>query len=183
MGVVAALFAVAFLAPGQLDSSPPPAPVADVDMIWQPFDRAAIDAHVAAGRTVLVDVTADWCVTCQFNKTTVLDRGEVAQRLKSDQVVAMRADWTLPDPEIAAYLEDFNRFGIPFNAVYGPALPRGFALPELLSEEAVLAAFDRAGSKVASSQRRRSSWWPRGAERPSSPGRTQVPTTFTKEAT
>ncbi len=62
----------------------------------------------------------------------------------------MRADWTSPDPEIAAYLEDFGRYGIPFNAVYGPALPRGMALPELLTRDAVLTAMDRAGSAVAS---------------------------------
>ncbi|MCH7752893.1 MAG: hypothetical protein IH898_12155 [Planctomycetes bacterium] len=79
-----------------------------------------------------------------------LDRGAVARRLASDQVVAMRADWTSPDPAIAAYLEDFGRFGIPFDAVYGPALPRGLVLPELLTEDAVLSALDRAGVVAAS---------------------------------
>ena len=119
--------------------------------MWRPFDRAAIPELIAAGKTVFVDVTADWCVTCQFNKKVVLERGEVARRLAADHLVAMRADWTLPDAGIAAYLEEFGRFGIPFNAVYGPALPRGLALPELLTERAVLTAFDRAGRIVAAS--------------------------------
>jgi suppressor for copper-sensitivity B len=119
---------------------------------WEPFDRAAIDAHVAAGRTVLVDVTADWCVTCQVNKKLVIDRGRVAGILDDGRVVAMRADWTRPDAAIAAYLASFGRYGIPFNAVYGPAAPDGIALPELLSEAAVLAAFGTAsaGAVVAS---------------------------------
>ncbi len=147
-----ALFILAFVAPGQISGAAPPAPATAADAVWRPFDRDAIPAFVAAGKTVFVDVTAEWCVTCRFNKTAVLDRGEVARRLANDGVVAMRADWTRPDPAIAAYLEDFGRFGIPFNVVYGPALPRGLALPELLSEAAVLTAFDRAGSTLAAAE-------------------------------
>ena len=37
--------------------------------------RAAIAVDVADGRVVFVDVTADWCVTCQVNKSLVLERG------------------------------------------------------------------------------------------------------------
>jgi suppressor for copper-sensitivity B len=116
---------------------------------WQAFDRAAIDAAVRNGRVVFVDVTADWCVTCQVNKSLVLRRGEVAQRLAGPSVVAMRADWTRPDARIADYLASFGRYGIPFNAVYGPGAPGGLPLPELLSAEAVLSAIDQAGRKRA----------------------------------
>ncbi len=151
-GALAVVVALAFVTPGQLGRAALPPPSAADETIWRPFDRAAIPELIVAGKTVFVDVTADWCVTCQFNKKVVLERGEVARRLASDQLVAMRADWTLPDAEIAAYLEEFGRFGVPFNAVYGPALPRGLALPELLTEDAVLAAFDRAGSVVAASE-------------------------------
>jgi suppressor for copper-sensitivity B len=76
------------------------------------------------------------------NKRLVLDRGAVAEAL--DGAVALRADWTRPDPAIAAYLADHGRYGIPFNAVYGPGAPGGIALPELLTEAAVLDALDRA---------------------------------------
>ncbi|MFQ5784056.1 MAG: protein-disulfide reductase DsbD family protein [Alphaproteobacteria bacterium] len=144
-----ALIVLAFVAPGQLGRDGAPVPPAAADEIWQPFDQAAIPELLAAGKTVLVNVTADWCITCQFNQRTVLDRGAVANRLTSGQIVAMRADWTLPNPAIAAYLEGFGRFGIPFNAVYGPALPHGLPLPEILTEDAVVAAFDRAGSTLA----------------------------------
>ncbi|MBT5013675.1 MAG: hypothetical protein HON02_04420, partial [Rhodospirillaceae bacterium] len=47
-------------------------------------------------------------------------------------------DWTLPDDTIADYLASFGRYGIPFNAVYGPGAPDGKALPELLSSSSVL---------------------------------------------
>jgi suppressor for copper-sensitivity B len=96
---------------------------------------------------VLVDVTADWCLTCKLNKAVVLDRGPVQARLAGAGIVAMRADWTRPDTAISAYLASFDRFGIPFDAVYGPAAPDGVALPEILSDSSVLAALDRAAGR------------------------------------
>ena len=111
---------------------------------WQDFDQQRLAALVAEGKTVFVDVTADWCITCKVNKAAVVERGEVAERLASGQVVPMRADWTKPDDAIARYLASFGRYGIPFNAVYGPKAKDGIALPELLTETDVLAAFDKA---------------------------------------
>ena len=106
---------------------------------------SVIDAEVAAGRVVFVDVTADWCLTCKANKALVLDRAPVSGLLASEAVIAMRADWTRPDASISAYLESFGRFGIPFNVVYGPAAPEGIALPELLTAQSVEDALRRAG--------------------------------------
>jgi suppressor for copper-sensitivity B len=126
----------------------PVATTAESAIPWREFDRAAIDEAVRGGKIVFVDVTADWCVTCQVNKRLVVARGEVARRLVSGEVLAFRADWTRPDPRISAYLAEFGRYGIPFNAVYGPGARGGLALPELLSEEAVLGAFARAGGRA-----------------------------------
>ena len=99
---------------------------------------------MAADRVVLVDVTAEWCVTCVVNKRLVLDRPPVRRLLEAGEVVGLRGDWTLPNPAIAAYLANHQRLGIPFNAVYGPALPNGEVLPELLSPSAVVEAVERA---------------------------------------
>jgi len=122
-----------------------PAREAALDGLWQPFDAAAIPALIAAGKTVFVDVTAEWCLTCKLNKALVLAVPDVLARLSGPDVVAMQADWTQPDDAIAAYLAGFGRYGIPFDAVYGPGLPGGLALPELLSAEAVTGALLRAG--------------------------------------
>jgi suppressor for copper-sensitivity B len=119
-------------------------PVSAGDYAWQPFEPVAIAGLVKQGRTVLVDVTADWCVTCIVNKQLVLDVGGSKARLRQPDVVLMKADWTQPSDDIARYLASFGRYGIPFNAVYGPAAPNGVLLPELLSEKAVLDAFARA---------------------------------------
>lgn len=112
---------------------------------WQPFDSAAIPGLVAQGKVVFVDVTADWCLTCKVNERVVLETESVAHALSTGGVVAMRADWTNPDPRIAAFLARFGRYGIPFNAVYGPSAAVGIVLPELLTREAVLEALAKAG--------------------------------------
>lgn len=115
------------------------------DSRWEAFDPSGIDSLVAQGKIVFVDVTADWCITCQVNKAAVLDREPVASRLfEGEKTRPMRADWTRPSDEISAYLASFGRYGIPFNAVYGPGAPEGIVLPELLSADAVGAALDRA---------------------------------------
>ena len=58
----------------------------------------------------------------------------------------MQGDWTRPDAKITAYLESFNRFGIPFNAIYGPGAPQGLALPELLTKNIVLGGLKAASN-------------------------------------
>jgi len=121
---------------------------ADARRYWQPFDEARIAQLVAGGKTVLVDVTADWCITCQVNKRLVLNQGAVRAAIADGRIVAMIADWTRPNPVIAAYLAKFGRYGIPFNAVYGPQAPDGIPLPELLTENAVTEAVARAGDVV-----------------------------------
>jgi len=113
-------------------------------VVWVPFDPERLSALVAEGQVVFVDVTAEWCLTCKVNKATLIERGTVAARLSAPGVVAMQADWTRPDPRIAAYLARFGRYGIPFDAVHGPAAPDGIALSELPGEAELLSALGRA---------------------------------------
>ncbi len=112
---------------------------------WQAFDEASLGRAVADGRTVLVDVTATWCLTCKVNEAAALDTTAVRARLAEPGTLRMRADWSRPNPAIAAYLQRFARYGIPLDVVYGPRRPDGEALPELLTVGTVLAALDRAG--------------------------------------
>ncbi len=145
LGLVAAAFAAPLLMP------PPSAAPAEAATEWTAFDRGDVARRVAAGETVFVDVTADWCLTCKANKALVLDRLPVSDALAAPGVTPMRADWTRPDPAISRYLEGFGRYGIPFNAVFGPAAPDGILLPEILTAEAVIEALGRAGGEVVAS--------------------------------
>jgi len=114
---------------------------------WHDFGE--LDGLVRSGRTVFLDVTAAWCVTCKVNKALVINDRAISQRLLSD-VVAVRGDWTKPDPVIAEYLKSYGRYGLPFNVVFGPGAPGGIVLPELLTKNTVLAAFARSSATTAS---------------------------------
>ncbi|MGJ4925522.1 protein-disulfide reductase DsbD family protein [Bradyrhizobium sp. HKCCYLS2038] len=124
---------------------PPDGPAWSDGIAWQPLVPTDIAAQVRAGHTVFVDISASWCVTCKVNEKLVIDSAAVRSRLASD-VVAVRADWTSHDNKIAAYLRSFSRYGLPFNAVFGPGAPAGIVLPELLTPQIVLDALNAAST-------------------------------------
>ena len=87
---------------------------------WQPWSESAVQRELAQGRTVFVDFTAAWCVTCQYNKKTVLASAPVLAAFDERQVVSLRADWTRRDAAITRALAGLGRSGVPVYAVYAP---------------------------------------------------------------
>ncbi len=61
---------------------------------WEPFSLARLEELTAAGKTVFLDITADWCPNCQVNSKLVFDTPEMADVLARHDVVPMLADWT-----------------------------------------------------------------------------------------
>lgn len=118
-----------------------------LDEGWRKFDQALIAPAVAEGKTVMVDVTADWCLTCKANKKLVLEQPDVIEALSAPNILLLQGDLTHGDDELWAYIKGFGRFGIPFNAVYGPGAPDGLVLPELLTKKAVTDALAEAAGE------------------------------------
>lgn len=116
----------------------------EVEGNWQAWRPGLAQQLAAEGRVVFVDVTADWCITCQTNKAFVVETEAVSAAFQSADAVLLKADWTRPDATISQYLASHGRYGIPFNAVYGPAALEGLPLPEILTTGTVLEALDRA---------------------------------------
>jgi len=112
---------------------------------WQPWSPGAVAAARAAGKSVLVDFTADWCLTCQVNKKTSIEIASVREKLKNGNVVAMIGDYTHFPDAITQELNHFNRAGVPLVLVY-PKNPEAqpIVLPEVLTPSMVLSAVDRA---------------------------------------
>ena len=124
-----------------------------VDNTFKPVNEIASGTQVNAfelqddGKIIVIDVTADWCLTCKANKRLVLEQDDIVDAMSGPEIVRMQADWTQKDQKIADYLASFGRYGIPFNVVYGPGAPEGIVLPELLTKRAVLDALASAAGE------------------------------------
>lgn len=114
---------------------------------WETLSVPAIKQYVSEGKVVFVDVTADWCVTCKANKVGVLLQEPVYNQLTGDDVIAMQGDWTVPSDSVTAYLQSYNRYGVPFNIVFGPNAPEGIELPVILTSDVVMDAIKKASGE------------------------------------
>jgi thiol:disulfide interchange protein DsbD len=113
---------------------------------WQPFTPELLDESVRGGRTVFLDLTADWCWTCKVNEKTVLADGEVEAAFLRNGVLALKGDWTRKDPRITEILQRHRRAGVPFYAVYPADRPgEPIVLPEIINKRLVLESLEKAG--------------------------------------
>ena len=110
---------------------------------WLNFFEVDIDQLINENNLVFLDITADWCATCQFNKVNVINSNKIVQLFKDNQVTLLRADWTRPNQKINNFLEKYDRFGIPFNAFFSKNFPKGIVLSELLSEKEIVNAINK----------------------------------------
>ena len=117
------------------------------ELAWSALDAQAIEQQVASGKTVFVDVTADWCITCKANKIGVLLQDPVYSALQTEKILLMQGDWTVRSDSVTAYLQSYGRYGVPFNIVYGPGAPQGLPLSTILSSQQVLSALQQAQGK------------------------------------
>ena len=110
---------------------------------WIKFEQNKIDKLILENHIVFVDITADWCLTCFYNKKTVLDRKKVKNIFDKYDVIKMRGDLTKPNKEINEYINTLGRFGIPVNIIYSPSTPQGVLLSEVLTVKSLLSTFER----------------------------------------
>ena len=112
---------------------------------WKAYDEEAIRADVAAGKTVFVDFTADWCITCKVNERGVLESDRVLEFARDRGVVWYKADWTHRDDRIRAILRDYGKGGVPMYLIHGGKYKeRGLLLPELLTDQMVIEGIEEA---------------------------------------
>jgi suppressor for copper-sensitivity B len=93
---------------------------------------------------VLVDVTADWCINCKYNKSFVFDSSEVMSFLEANNIVLLRADITRKDSyskEIRQYMLTLGAHGIPLNILY-KADRDAKILPTMLTKNDILLMLD-----------------------------------------
>jgi len=116
---------------------------------WRPFTTTAVEELLQQRRTVFIDFTAEWCLTCKVNEKTVLSDADVIGRFASAGIAAVKADWTNRNPEITRLLAQFGRSGVPLYVIFPASTPdRPIVLPEVITKGIVLEAIDRATQKI-----------------------------------
>jgi cytochrome c biogenesis protein CcdA len=138
---VAALFAIpqtSALAPAQPQAS-------QIDVQSEAYTSSALRGHLEAGRSVFINMTADWCITCKVTEQRLLNTALVDQLFTDLGVIRMTGDWTRYDPSITTYLNDFDRVGVPLYVVHHPGKD-----PIVLSQFPSFAELERA-AKAGSS--------------------------------
>ncbi len=117
---------------------------------WIPFSPERVQAELAQGRSVFIDFTAAWCITCKYNEASVLESAAVKSAFERYGIVKMKADWTNADPVITKTLKQFGRVGVPLYVLYPATAPQEpILLPELLTQALVLDHLQSAAPKVA----------------------------------
>jgi suppressor for copper-sensitivity B len=139
-GLAAAFGSVSFTLLGPVDSL----------IEWEPFSRARLTQLREEGSTVLVDFSADWCLTCKLNLATAIETSDVKALIDENKVVPLLADWTEENDEIKRMLESLQSRSIPLLAIYpgckpGEPMRDPIILRDLLTESQVLAAIREAG--------------------------------------
>ena len=106
---------------------------------WFRYSPSLIEEFAKAKRTVFIDVTADWCLTCKANEAAVLDDDDFIRAMDSLNVALVKADWTRETPEVNALLQSMEKSGVPAYAIY-PAgnANRQIVLPELLTVDGIV---------------------------------------------
>jgi thiol:disulfide interchange protein DsbD len=110
----------------------------------EPWSPEKVKALQAEGKVVMVDFTADWCVTCKVNEGTALKGQRLVDAFKASDAVLLRADWTRRDATIAAALAEHGRAGVPLYLVYPKGSGEPVILPQLLTEGLVIEAVETA---------------------------------------
>ncbi len=117
---------------------------------WQPYDAAQVATLNAAGRPLLVNFTASWCLTCLVNERNAFADSAVREVFRDKGVTLMKGDWTNRDPAITQALAAFGRAGVPLYVVYNskPGSTAPVILPQLLTPSLVQSAFADTPSHV-----------------------------------
>ena len=105
---------------------------------WMEFDKMTLNKLIQDNKIVLLDFTADWCITCQLNKKTTLENSKLQSFFNKENVLLMRGDWTKRDEKILNFIKSYDRLGIPVNIIYGPNNKKGVILPEILTKKIVI---------------------------------------------
>ncbi|HEY4310683.1 MAG TPA: thioredoxin family protein [Pirellulales bacterium] len=142
MATFVGLFAFNWLVPG------------DDVLPWQPFSQEALVQLSTEGKTVFVDFTAEWCLTCKTNERVAINTRAVRELVEEYQIVPLKADWTDGSAEIKEMLHLLGRNSIPVYAIFPASQPnKPIVFSDLVTQGEVLEKLREAGPSRGTEER------------------------------
>lgn len=103
------------------------APESEGGIAWQPWSADAVAQARAAGKPVLVDFTARWCVTCNAIVKPALENSAISAKLKTLDAVPLLADYTRTPAEMTDEIAKYGGAGVPLVLIF-PKNPQSPAI-------------------------------------------------------
>jgi thiol:disulfide interchange protein DsbD len=145
LALASAVAALALVSVARTQGAPAPASADASALAWQPYSAELLAAQRDSGRVVLLDFTADWCLTCKVNERVAFGSEVVRAALRDHDVALLRADWTTRDPAVTRALAAFGRNSVPFVVIYPRARDAApIVMPTLLTSGTVTRALEEA---------------------------------------
>jgi suppressor for copper-sensitivity B len=96
---------------------------------------------VKQNNTVILNITADWCLSCKYNKLKLLS-DQVQTKIKENNIKFVEIDITRKNDKVMKFIHEHSRVGIPFTVVYGPKNKSGVLLSEIPETSEIIKAID-----------------------------------------
>lgn len=105
---------------------------------WISYDNVEkipeiIHSHIKESRIVIFNISADWCLTCKYNKLNLFNNKEIQKLVRERNIICIESDMTKKNDFLMKFINKHNRVGIPFTIVYGPKKKKGILLSEIPS--------------------------------------------------
>ena len=109
----------------------------DISGIENDFTAEKLKNLTEAGQAVFVDIYADWCTTCKINERFVLSSREITAFFNENNIKVIKGDFTDNNPEIAAWMMENGKAGVPVYAYFHDARSAPVFFPELLTKKII----------------------------------------------
>lgn len=103
-----------------------------------------VTGAVSNGKIVILNISADWCLTCKYNNINTLSNKQILQIIKDKNIICVEGDMTRKNDSLMKFINNHERVGIPFTIIYGPKSKDGILLSEIPSVNEVLNAIEKA---------------------------------------
>ena len=103
--------------------------------IGRVWSKTIFDEYKKTDQNILINFTADWCLTCKVNEAIVFQSNSFKELIDKGELIYLVADWTNYDALITNELKKYERGGVPLYLYWkaGEANPK--ILPAILTKK------------------------------------------------